>query len=471
MFLKVDKESLLERERVLVLEGVIANFKSAINSKTLITKAKVIDAYYSYAARDTTDIREHKPVVHSYVLSSFFMSTFAITLTHANALTQLLNTFIKRDYDRKLLYRKGHLDLTKYPESTHKLFRNTVVRDEESNNDIDACLINHGYFRDVLEGFLNQINNVSPTNYSSKGKLPVSKPTISISVGDFLKMSTVSQLRILSHTVNVKRKILTVALNVQKDYGNLGREYHLLTSIPRTDRGNISNLYGYDFESALQVIVLGILKEVKPHIDLPITTHFVNNKKAVRQHVVDTLGVSMDIAKKVITAAYQGGGLSGIPNLIGVDKLTNDQKFGMEGLYSETKLVISTLLEISSTSFLAPDTILGKHFKAARWYASKRTLKKYELLHDDFTFELYDKFLKRYGKRKAFQFAKSYMFYLWTYFEGEARKILASHLKQPITLHDAVYTQDKNSFDQVSIKCIEDEIFSKIGIPLKLDKA
>jgi len=471
VFLKVNKESLLERERVLVLNDVIANFESAINSKTLQGKAKVMNVYYSYGSRITTDIREQKIASPSYVLSSFLMSTFLITLTEANTLTQLLNTFIVRDYNRKLLYRKGHLNFNKYPKSTHQLFINTTVKEEDTNNDIPACLINHGYFRDVIKSFLMKINNVSPTTYSKRGKLPVSKPTISISVRDLMKMSTVSQLRILSHTVNVKRMVLNVALNIQKDIGNLGREYHLLTSIPRVDRAKISNLYGYDFESALQVIVLAILKEVKPNLALPITSHFVKNKKEVRQHVVDTLAVPMDIAKKVITASYQGGGLKGVPNLIGIKKLSENQKFGMEKLYIETKLVINELLEISSFSFKAPDSVLGKHFKAARWYASKRTVKKYELLHDDFTLELYEKFIKKYGTKKAFNFAKSYMFYLWTYFEGEARKILSSHLKQPITLHDAVYTQDKGSFDQVLLDSIEKEIFNKIGIPLKLAKA
>jgi len=292
---------------------------------------------------------------------------------------------------------------------------------------------------------------------------------MSIPRDEFLQMSATSRLRILSQTVQIKNNTLRVALNIKKDIGNLGREYHLLANIPRDDRAKISALYGYDFESALQTIVLAVLNEVNPSFYLGITDNFVQNKQAVRQYVVDTLGVNMEKAKKIITAAYQGGSLNSIPNITGA-LLTNDQKAGMEGLYGETKVIIHELLKVSSATFVPSQSTLGLHMTAACWYAAKKTRQKYELTQD-FTLKYYDDYVKNYTKAKAYKFVKSYMFYLWTYFEGEARKILATHLKQPISLHDAVYTQDKVSFNAMNVAIVEAEILQKIGIPLKLGKA
>ena len=177
----------------------------------------------------------------------------------------------------------------------------------------------------------------------------------------------------------------------------------------------------------------------------------------------------MEMAKKIITAAYQGGGLNSIAKMI-KRGLSKEEREGMEDLYLETKQIILELLKVSSSIFKAPNSVLGSHFSAAKWYASHRTSAKHELVNP-FDYRYYEDYIAKYSEAKAFKFAKSYMFYLWTYFEGEARKIVESHLKQPISLHDAVYTQDKASFDQLDVKAVEAEILQKIGIPLKLGKA
>lgn len=440
-------------------------FTKCINSSNT---SKQVPVYYNYHTRSTTTPRSESKFPPSYMLSSFLMVAFNLGMTEAKKVTSLLNAFNKRALDRTIVYREKPVNLSKYPVNVHSLFDNTTVITDKFMT-IEACIVKDEAILQELNLFTELVNNLAISDHSKSKTITIYKPLIQIPVSEFLSMSATSRLSILSRTVNIKRNILNVALNIKQDIGNLGREYHLLANVPRPDRAKISNLYGYDFESALQVIVLAIMKEVNTQVSISITENFVKNKAEVRQYVVDILDVNMDLAKKIITAAYQGGGIRSIPQMIG-SALNKNQIEGMKDLYVETKQIILELLKISSSSFTNSDTVLGKHFIAARWYASKRTSIKWELVAD-FNYEYYLEYEKKYNKVKAFKFAKSYMFYLWTYFEGEARKILATHLKQPISLHDAVYTQDKDSFDKMVVKDVEDEILQKIGIPLRLGKA
>lgn len=444
---------------------VLKCFTRCINSSN---STKQVSVYYDYHTRVTTTPRSQSNFPPSYMLCSFLMVAFNLGMTSAKKVTSLLNAFNKRALDRSIVYREKHVDLSKYPVNVHSLFDNTTVITDKFMT-IEACIVKDEAILQELNLFTELVNNLAISNYSKSKTTTIYKPLIQIPVSDFLSMSATSRLSILSRTVNIKRNILNVALNIKRDIGNLGREYHLLANVPRPDRAKISKLYGYDFESALQVIVLAIMKDVNTEVPISITEHFVENKVQVRQYVVDTLDVNMDLAKKTITAAYQGAGIRSLPQMIG-SNLNNDQIEGMKDLYLETRQIILELLKISSSSFTESNSALGKHFTAARWYAANRTSVKYELVNC-FDYEFYNEYVKKYGAAKAFNFAKSYMFYLWTYFEGEARKILASHLKQPISLHDAVYTQDKDSFDKMVVKDVEDEILQKIGIPLKLGKA
>lgn len=475
-FIKVNRDSVLkseEPEKVNIPHltdaeykiKVLESFKQCLNSKS---KPKEVSVYYSYSSRVTTIPKGSSNFPPSYMLASFLMTYFNLGLTESFKVIRVLNAFTKKGIDRSIVYREGHLDLSKIPVNVRDLFKNTKAVTDKYKT-IDACVIIDGKLSKEMSKFIKIINNIAPQDYVQSKALPRYKPLITIKSKDFLAMSTSSRLRILSQTVNVKRHVLNVSLNVEKDIGNLGREYHFISNVPRTDRSKISNLYGYDFESALQTIVLAILKSINSTVSLKVTDHFVKNKVEVRGYVVEKLGVEMDTAKKIITAAYQGGRLKGISKIVGF-RLTKEQNKNMEGLYAETKMIIEELLKISSNAFVAPQSTLGTHFKAARWYASNRTSIKHRLT-EDFTFEYYDKYVKRFGDEEAYKYAKSYIFYLWTYFEGAARKIVEDHLKQPISLHDAVYTQDKSSFDSLDVSQIEDEIYTKIGIKLKLGKA
>ncbi len=477
-FIKVNQESVVKGEYfeeayIPVLTDleykskVIESLKKCLNSKN---EPKQVHIYYSYSSRVTLTPKDTSNFPPSYMLATFFMSSFNLKMTESFNAIRMLNAFTKKALDRSIIYRENHIDLSKVPVNIRDIFDNTkVVTDKYAT--IDACVILDDKLLEEMGKFINIINNVTPQGYIDKAQkiLPRYKPLMTIESKDFLAMSTISRLRILSQVVNVKRHKLNVSLNIQRDIGNLGREYHLLTNLARTDRNIITNLDGYDFESALQTIVLAILKSVNSTISLNVTDHFVKNKVEVREYVVKKLGVKMDIAKKIITAAYQGGGLKGISKIVGF-RLAKEQNKDMEGLYAETKMIIEELLKISSNAFVVPPSTLGTHFHAARWYASNRTSIKWKLT-DDFTLEFYDKYVKKFGEVEAYKFAKSYMFYLWTYFEGEARKIVEGHLKQPISLHDAVYTQDKSSFDSLNVSKIEAEIYTKIGIKLKLGAA
>ena len=444
----------------------IKNYKTCLQGKS---KPKEVPTYYPYStSRDASIARSTNIFPRSYMLATFLMTSFNLNMSTSFKVIRLLNSFNKRAHDRSIVYRVNHLDLKKVHVNIRAIFDNTQVITSDFAT-IDACVIVDGELLKVMDRFIKVVNNLAPSTYSGNNIQPTYRNLMSIPTNEFLQMSPTSRLRILSQTVRIKSNILSVALNIKKDIGNLGREYHLLANIPRDDRAKITKLYGYDFESALQTIVLAILNELNPSLNLSITDNFVKNKNNVRKYVVDLLGVNMEKAKKIITAAYQGGSLNSIPNITGAS-LTNDQKAGMKDLYDETQIIIYELLKVSSSSFLPSQSTLGLHMKAARWYATKRTRHKYELTQD-FTLKYYDDYVKNYTKAKAYKFVKSYMFYLWTYFEGEARKILANHLKQSISLHDAVYTQDKSSFNALVVSDIENEIYSKIGVDLKLGPA
>ena len=444
----------------------IKNYKMCLHGKS---KPKEVPTYYPYStSRDASIPRGTNRFPRSYMLATFLMTSFNLNMSTSFRVIKLLNSFNKRALDRSIVYKDNHLNLKKVPINIRAIFDNTkVITDKYAT--INACVIVKNELLKEMSRFIKVVNNLAPSAYSGNNTQPIYRNLMSIPRDEFLQMSATSRLRILSQTVQIKNNTLRVALNIKKDIGNLGREYHLLANIPRDDRAKISALYGYDFESALQVIVLAIMQDINSSIKIGITQNFVQNKNDVRQYVVDILGVNMDLAKKVITAAYQGGGLGSVHNMIG-HVLTIIQKEGMKDLYEETKIIIIELLKISDTSFIASNSVLGSHFTAARWYASKRTATRWELTKD-FTYADYQAYVTKYSKAKAFKFAKSYMFYLWTYFEGEARKILATHLKQPISLHDAVYTQDKVSFNAMNVAIVEAEILQKIGIPLKLGPA
>lgn len=448
-------------------EELLNNFKKCLSSKNKPTQ---VDTYHNYSpSKPRLAPRGKTNFPSSYMSASFFMTAFNLKMTESFKVISTINSFNKRGLDRSIVYRDKPLDPYKVPVNVRDLFNNTTVT-TENNTSLEACIIQEDKLLEEMKRFLTQINDISPNDYTEANvKLPVYKPLIKIQVDDFLKMSTGSRLRILGRTVNVYRNVLSVSLNIKKEIGNLGREYHLFVNVPRPDRAKISNLYGYDFESALQTIVLAILRDIAPKQKFGITANFVANKNDVRKHVVDVLGVDIDTAKRIITAAYQGGGINGMSEIVGY-RLLKSQKEDMDGLHTETKSIINELIKISSNSFKPSDSTIASHYKAAHWYASKRTKQRWEMTQD-FSLEFYEQYRDEYGKSKAFKYAKSYMFYLWTYFEGEARKIVQQHLKQPITLHDAVYTQNKASYDAMVVKTVEDEIEQKLGIPLKLGKA
>lgn len=371
-------------------DKILVNFKKCLNRKAA---SATVPSYYDYKNKAITMPRGVTNLPPSYMLASFLMTSFNLIMTESFKVVKTLNTFNKRDLNRLIVYREGHIDFSKVHVNVKHIFKNTTVTTDKYMK-IDACVIVEDELLKEMQRFIQVVSNLAPQDYvTSKKTLPRYKNQMKIKSSDFLLMNPVSRLRILAQTVTIKRNELNVSLNIKKEIGNLGREYHLLTNISRDDRGKISNLYGYDFESALQTIVFAILNEVNPSLNLGVTKYFVENKKAVRKHVVDTLGVDMEKAKKIITAAYQGGSLGKISEVIGY-KLNTDQKEAMKGLYDETKPIIEELLKISSKLFVAPNTTLGSHFTAARWYASKRTSMKREI-PEDFTLEYYQAYLKK----------------------------------------------------------------------------
>ncbi len=271
----------------------IESFQKCLNSKNV---PKEVPIYYDYKTRVTITPRGENKFPSSYMLASFFMTSFNLGMSVAFKVVRAFNSFDIRALDRSIVYREGHVNLQNIPVNIRHIFENTEVINDKYML-VKACIIVEDELLKEMSKFLQVVNNLAPSEYSDT-VLSVYKPLMAIKSSDFLSMSPTSRIKILSQTVNIKRNVLHVSLNIKKDIGNLGREYHLLTSIPRIDRDKIPNLWGYDFESALQTIVLAILTDIVPTETFSVTDTFVNNKRYVRQYVVDILGVNMEIAKK-----------------------------------------------------------------------------------------------------------------------------------------------------------------------------
>ena len=97
-FLVVNSDSIESSECSLddiIIEGVLDNFRSCINSKTLVSNAKVIPLYYSYVSRPTVTPRGELESVPAYMLATFLMSCFSISLTTSTSLVKTLNSKIR----------------------------------------------------------------------------------------------------------------------------------------------------------------------------------------------------------------------------------------------------------------------------------------------------------------------------------------------------------------------------------------
>lgn len=239
----------------------------------------------------------------------------------------------------------------------------------------------------------------------------------------FRNMRLGTKLFIVSHMLHVdSSSSMYVPINQKQEVGNYGRRYNNFNPIPRSDRALMDNLYGVDMEQALQRIVWWLLKD---EIELPFTEYYLKNKKDFRAKVASDMGISIEEAKREITAIYQG-------------QVYTKAHAPLKALYVEAQAIKEALYKR-----------LDENSEPARYAKYRMKKQKFKILN----------------KKQ-----KSFMFFYWSWYERELQNIICRHFKKPITLHDGVYTQNKDEFDALDIEDLEREMNDAYDMGMKLSR-
>ena len=186
--------------------------------------------------------------------------------------------------------------------------------------------------------------------------------------------------------------------------------------------------------TALQTILLH-----DTGLDLPFTKLLTTDKHKARKEVKELMGYdTIEQAKTEITAIYQG-------------RKFNDKKYKpLKHIFDERDKIAEIVITDKRDS---------KRVK----YATLRTETKHNNL------KVSDYHNEKILQRDRFNILKSYMFFYWTYKERQIQDIISKRFNRPITLHDAVYTQDKVEMDNLDIDSIKEEIHRDLGLKIDLE--
>lgn len=143
----------------------------------------------------------------------------------------------------------------------------------------------------------------------------------------------------LSYIKNMRDVVLKLALLGEFDPLKLGRVHHTyleygggrvyaknginLQNAPRLVRKTaLAGYYDYDMENCHFAILLQLAGQYK--MECPGISHYIQNKKKVRQDVADYLGISVAVSKEIFLALMYGAQLTdnpdnAIPKLIGIE--------------------------------------------------------------------------------------------------------------------------------------------------------
>lgn len=346
--------------------------------------------------------------------------------------------------------KKDELTGTRYSEklkaykSLDGFIRYFLFKDYKNEyNDISNCYT----FKDgsPLSNFLIKIKTFKITTKYNK------KLCLKIHREEFLQMGTQAQIFLTKNIYSIEDNLIYVKLNEKQEIGNYGRRYNLLSNIPSADRDQIDALYGVDMSAALQTICITLMEK---HFDtvLPITDAYIKNKLATREAIQELMNIGLDDAKRLITSIYQGL------------KYIKKSYEPLKEYFDEAHL-----LRTQFASLIGNKDIEDDDLSEAVKYATKRT----EIKLKNIKVKDYNKVDGRSKKSKLtkserYKVEKSFMFFLWTYYERMVQNLIASKFTYPLTLHDAVYTQDEKEFNLVDIEQLEQEIYNETSIPIRL---
>ncbi|SMP87548.1 hypothetical protein SAMN06313540_1129 [Epsilonproteobacteria bacterium SCGC AD-308-E02] len=276
-----------------------------------------------------------------------------------------------------------------------------------------------------------------------------SEQYVRMNITDISKMSLCAQTHLLKNLVYVKDFILYVRPQHKQEIGNQGRRYNILNEIARDDRQYISELGGADIATALQTILIADMKRIAPDAELPLTQRLINDKKAYRAEIAETMGYTnkngtLDItrAKMEITAIYQG-------------RWYKKYFYPMKTIFDERDTISKAVIRLRLTE---------KKTKRIKYATSRTETKMAEKFGKEYT--TYEKGDDNYKT----DYRNTFLFFYWTYMERKIQNIVARVFKSPITLHDAVYTQNKEEYDMMNIERIQKQIKEELDLNIKIEK-
>ena len=301
------------------------------------------------------------------------------------------------------------------------------------------------------------------------------KDTLKVKFSELYKMSGLSQLTLLNRTtvIDAKKEIIYVKLHTKSEIGFFGREYNTLSLLPRFDRAHIKSLLGYDMEAAMQSIFVRLL----PELELPFANYYIKNKRLVRQKAYDIYvklnphlptktkedkGLIMDRVKMELTAIFQG------------------RPFGKADefhIFLEDEYKIFTERDLITTAICQRHNDNSDEIR----YAKVRTKDKAKSRSTSKLRRMFPKGYKVDFKELAEEIEvvdgrvnaanklrKTFIFFYWTYYEKVIQDAMKTLMEEPISLHDAVYTQSGS----LPLKSkVEKQIRLLTGFPMKLGKA
>ncbi len=289
---------------------------------------------------------------------------------------------------------------------------------------------------------------------------------LQIILDDFIKMKLEAQIQLLKSVEYVTGFILHTNMQEKNDVGNCGRKTNIVNEIPKSSRSMMSNLWGVDMESAIQVILYTLVKEIDPSIELPFTEIFIEKKEELRLEVQELMGYKdINQAKKYITSIFQG-----LPKYKG----TPDE---IIIIFSERNKIFKTIMsqrnnQTKVSKYAVKRTNMKMKEKGIHWSSTVRTVevKEYETIKKNRQ-DARERGVNKIAKEAdeiIMEIEKSFVYFYWTYYEREIQNIIAQNFRYPKTLHDAVYTQNKEEFENIDLFLIEKQISEETGIPIKL---
>ena len=269
-------------------------------------------------------------------------------------------------------------------------------------------------------GHLNK-NNL---NYLDINFTPNRPQIVKVTHKTMREFSFTSLLHIFNVCIGIDKNYYYISMHhtSKKSNPNLGREYNLLSQIPRAER-KLFNLKGYDISSCMQSISLQLINATEE--DYPLLYKYSTDKafkREFREEISNDTKETIKWVKQTLTAFANGG-------------TQHSKKHPkLEQFYNE--------------SVKMKDEVLSKTPKWLLELATKQSRKKPDELSD-------------YAKTTA---QASIYFFVWTYYEKIVRDAMMTLLTDGIALHDAVY-----SYKTINVSELEKVVKEKTGFTVEIE--